>query len=161
MKPHQPAESATRCLPCPVDPGPPLVPNKVVQDSGLHGQDSRQEIVHLQTGCENGKDQQLDADSDDPNGVELQPVAQTAGQRSRSSRYKRMVFRIAEVITIIVSATIATTALTSQSQYCCPKIVTRGFTYSTKVPIASTMRNSVGPQMLNESLKTPTQYVAR
>src|SRR5262245_5128171 len=161
MESQKPAQNSCGTKPRALNPGPALMPCEIVKNGSLDGDEGRRQIIETESGLEDREHQQLNANSDNPDDIELQPHAKRGCHLMRSSRYSLIVLRIEEYTAKDVSATIVTTPPTSHNRYSIPAIVTTGFLSKTSVPKASTMRSSVGPQIPKERRNTPTVYVAR
>src|SRR3990172_5827711 len=151
VKSSQPAPKTFGRLTGARGPRPSFMPDEVVKYRGFDRKASGRQVVHFQHTLEQAESQQLHADSSQADGIEFQPCPECPAQGRRSSRYNQIVFRMVLRIVITSIPAIAPTAPASQTRYFWQAIVTMGFTKSTKVPKASMIRSSVGPQMLNDN----------
>ena len=127
MKTNESSEKSAGIRSRSIRPRPTFVPCKIVKNRAFDCDHSGNQIIQAYPGFENRESDQLNADSDQPHRVELQPGTEGSAHERRSSRYRRMLFRTVLMIVMISIPTIATTAATSQSKYICPAIVTIGF----------------------------------
>src|SRR5690242_19820052 len=96
MKAHKSARQAACRRTCAFNPGPALVPEKVVQNSSFHCDHRRSQVIETGSAFECREYRQLNADSDKTDRIEFHPNAERSGHGIRSSRYNRMVLRIDE-----------------------------------------------------------------
>lgn len=57
-----------------VSPSEAFMPQEIVENSGLNGQDGSQQVVEMQKRPETRESRQLNADADPANDIEFQPV---------------------------------------------------------------------------------------
>ena len=86
MKANEPSNKSAGIRSRSIRPRPTFVPRKIVKNCAFDCDHGGDQIIQAQPGFENRENDQLNADSDQPHRVELQPCAEGSVHERRSSR---------------------------------------------------------------------------